>query len=109
MGLAQSDGFSTDTLIGAALATTYSTSNSTSVPITLNAGTKFVEVTALTQPILIRWGAVAASTTAHDAVVAAGRSRIFKVPKIDTRGTLQPTLQVIEQAASATVSVVEYP
>lgn len=109
MGVAQSDGFSIDTLIGAALATTYSASNSSSVAITLNAGTKFVEVAAITQAILIRWGAGAASTTSHDAVVPAGRARIFKVPKADTRGTLQTTLQVIEEAASAHVSVVEYP
>lgn len=83
-----------------ALAVTYDTTISASTSITLNAATWLIEVTALTQGVFMKWGATA-SSSAFDEFIAAGSTRHYVVP------TGQTTVQFIEQAASATLIVIE--
>lgn len=91
---------------------TYNASLSTSVDIALQPKTTYVEVTAIAKPVLLKWssgGAVAASaaTDGFDEVVQAGVSKGFYVPIDITTKIYFTDLNIIEQAASATVIVIE--
>lgn len=93
----------------AALATTYDTTVSTSTQITFNANTTLLEVTALTQPIFMKWGTTAVTTSNWDYVITAGTTRHFVIPLLTpTTGALYTAATFIEQAASATLCVTEF-
>lgn len=88
-------------LTGTTLASTYDSTISSSTAITLQATTTSLTVTAIAQPILLRWGASAASTTNFDAVIPTGQTYFFAVPAGVT------VVQFIETAASANLICVE--
>jgi hypothetical protein len=96
------DGRSLDSFLGTALVTTYNGTISSTVQVTLGASTKYIEVAAIAQAVLLRWGTGAASTAAFDAVIPAGSVRRFRVPY----GVL--ALNVIQQAATAVVAITEF-
>ena len=81
---------------------TYDATISATTEITLNASTKLIEVVAIDKAILLKWGAVAASTTDFDAVIPANTVRQFFVPSGIT------AVNFIEQAATAILAVTEY-
>lgn len=90
----------------AAIARTYDTTISSATDVTLAATTRFLEVTAISQGIFMRY-ATTVTTSNFDEYIAAGMTRNYKVP-VDSNGT--PTVTVvsfIEQAASATLVMIE--
>lgn len=88
------------TFASVALQTTYDTTISSSTTVTLHAATSLIEVSALSQGIFMKWGATA-SSSAFDEFIQAGTTRHYAVPSGQT------TVQFIEQAASATLIVIE--
>ena len=84
------------------LASTYDTTVSASTEITLNAATSMIEVSAITQAILMKWGTADVSTSSFDHIIQAGSTMQFVVP-IDTTA-----VNFIEQAASAILVVNEF-
>ncbi len=91
-----------------ALATTYDTTISTTTQITFNAATTLIEVTAITQAILLKWGTTAVTTSNWDNVIAAGTTRHFIVPVDTTTGLVTTAVNFIEQAATAILCVSEF-
>lgn len=91
-----------------ALEETYDTTVSSSTEITLNASTTLIEVSAISQPIFMKWGVDDASSTDWDYVIQAGTTRHFMVPVDNTTGVLLTAVNFIEQAASATLCVSEF-
>ncbi len=91
-----------------ALATTYDTTVSTSTQVTFNASTSLIEVSALTQAILMKWGTTAVTTSNFDNLIQAGTTRHFVLPTDTTTGALVTAATFIEQAASATLAVTEF-
>lgn len=89
-----------------ALAITYDTTVSTSTTVTFNAETTMIEVSAINQPILMKWGATA-STSSFDECIQAGSTRHYVIPINASTGSLYTTAQFIEQSASATLVVIE--
>lgn len=89
-----------------ALATTVDTTISSSTSISLNASTTFIEVNALSQGIYMKWGATASSST-FDEFIQSGSTRQYVVPINSATGLRYTTVQFIEQAASATLIVIE--
>lgn len=83
------------------LATTYDATISSNTPVTLNAKTTGIEVSAVAQGIFLRWDGTA-SSSAFDGYVAPNTTKVFSVP----RGTT--TANFIEAAASATLIVIEF-
>lgn len=83
-----------------ALAVTYDTTISSSTSITLNVNTSLIEVTSLAKGTFMKWGGTASSSS-FDEFIAPDTSRTYVVP------TGQTTVQFIEQAASATLIVIE--
>lgn len=93
----------------ASLAETYDTSISSSTEITLNASTTVIEVTAITKPIMMKWGTADATTSDFDHVIQAGTTRTFVVPvETASTGALYTAVNFIEQAASAVLAVSEF-
>lgn len=88
------------------LAKTYNASMSSSVTVTLNSGTTYIEVSAIAKPILLKWGTTA-STSAFDECINAGLTRIYVVLTDPATGVRYTTVQFIEQAASAALVVLE--
>lgn len=83
------------------LAVTYDATISASTPITLNASTTAIEVTAIDKAVLLKWDGTA-STAAFDGVIPANTSKVFSVP----RGTT--TANFIELAATGGLICVEF-
>ena len=93
----------------ASLAETYDTSVSGSTEITLNASTTVIEVTAITKPIMMKWGTADATTADFDHVIQAGTTRTFIVPvETASTGAIYTAVNFIEQAASAVLAVSEF-
>lgn len=90
-----------------ATANHFSTSISSSTSFSLNSATETVWITAVAQPILLKWGAVA-STSAFDAIIPVGVGIFLGVPFQSDGLTKYTTFQVIETTTSATVAVVEF-
>ena len=86
----------------AALAVTYDATISASTEITLNAATKFIQVTANAKPVFMKWGTADASSTVWDYLIPADSTQAFAVPAGTT------AVNFIEQAATATLGVAEY-
>lgn len=84
-----------------ALEETYDATISSSTAITLNAATKNISVSAVDKGIFLKWGATAASTD-YDEFIPANTERKFAVPNGQT------SVQFIEQAATAILSVTEF-
>src|SRR5688500_10657795 len=84
-----------------ALEETYDATISASTAITLNASTTLIEVSAIDKPIFMKWGGTAASTD-YDHLISANTTRLFMVPTGIT------SVQFIEEAATAKLSVTEY-
>ncbi len=89
-----------------AAAITYDTTVSTSTTVTFNAATTMIEVSALSQAIFLKWGGTA-SNSAFDEFIGAGMTRHYAVPTDSATGIRYTTAQFIEQAASATLVVIE--
>lgn len=62
------------------LVATYDASIDTSTEITLNAGTTFVEVSAIAAGIFLRWGTGDASTSAFDEYISPNSTRLYARP-----------------------------
>jgi hypothetical protein len=84
-----------------ALEETYDATISSSTEITLNSGTTMIEVTAIDKPIFMKWGGTAASTD-YDHCIPANSTRYYLKPSGQT------TVQFIEEAATAKLSVTEF-
>ena len=82
------------------LVTTYDATISASTAITLNAGTTYIEVTAIDKTILLKWDATA-STSAFDEVISLNSTRVYKRPDGVT------TANFIEQTSTAILVVLE--
>lgn len=89
-----------------ALAVTYDTTVSSSTTVTFNAATSLIEVSAISQGIFLKWAGTASSSS-FDEYIGAGMTRQYVVPTNLTTGVLYATAQFIEQAASATLVVIE--
>ena len=89
-----------------ALDETYDTTISASTELTLNASTTLIEVAAISQGIFLKWGTTDVSSSDFDEFIPAGTVRHFYVP-LDTNGVLYTAVNFIEQAASATLVVIE--
>lgn len=81
------------------LVTNYDATISASTPITLNASTTYIEVTAIDKAILLKWDATA-STSAFDEVIPANSTRVFY-----SKG--KTTANFIEEAATAKLVCLE--
>lgn len=84
-----------------ALEETYDATISTSTAITLNTSTTLIEVTAIDKGIFMKWGATAASTD-YDHLIPPNTTQFFLVPSGQT------SVQFIEEAATAHLSVTEF-
>ena len=82
------------------LATTYSTSISSNTVVTLNTGTTYIEVTATTKGIFLKWNGTA-STSSFDEFIGVGLTRTYEVP------IGSATANFIEQAASGVLVCIE--
>lgn len=91
-----------------ALEETYDTTISSSTEITLNSAATLIEVSAISQPIFMKWGTADASSSDWDYVIQAGMTRHFVIPVDQTTGSLFTAVNFIEQAASATLAVSEF-
>lgn len=91
------------------LKTTYNAAISSTLSITLQAGTTYIEVSAIAKPVLLKWGtgAASAATDGFHEIIQPGETRGFFVPIDTTTGALFTAVNFIEQAASATILVVE--
>jgi len=89
-----------------ALAVTNNGSLSGSSTITFNTATTFIEVSALSQGVFMKWGATA-SSSAFDEYIQAGFTRHYTIPVNAATGLPYTTAQFIQQAASATLIVIE--
>lgn len=89
-----------------ALAITYDTTVSSSTTVTFNANTTLIEVSAISQGVFLKWGG-AASTSSFDEFIQAGSTRHYVVPINSSTNLPYTTAQFIEQAASATLIVIE--
>jgi len=89
-----------------AIAITYDTTISSSTAVSLNASTSLIEVNALSQGIFMRWGGTA-SSSAFDEYIQAGSTRHYAVPINATTKVRYTSVEFIEQAASATLIVIE--
>lgn len=83
-----------------ALAVTNSSSISGATSITLNASTTLIEINALSQGVFMRYAA-SVSSTVFDEYIQAGAVRHYVKPSGVT------VISVIQQAATATVIVIE--
>jgi len=83
-----------------ALVVTVDATISSSTTVTLNAATTFIEVNALSQGIYLKYGSTVSSSS-FDEYIQAGSVRHYFIPQ----GVTQ--VSVIEQAASATVILIE--
>jgi len=92
-----------------ALKSTYDTSISTTLEITLQTNTSVLEVSAITKPILLSWGTgdASAATDGFDEAIQPGETRHFVVPKDPATNVRYTAVNFIEQAASATLVCVE--
>lgn len=83
-----------------ALAVTYNATISSSTTVALNVATTYVEVTALSKGIFMKWGDVASSTS-FDEFIAPDGTRAYVVP------TGQTSIQFVEETTSARLIVIE--
>ena len=90
-----------------ALDETYDTTVSTSTELTLNTKTTLIEVVAISLGIFMKWGTGDASSSDFDEFIPAGALRHFYVPVDSSTKTLFTAVNFIEQAASATLIVIE--
>lgn len=85
---------------GAALAKTYDATISSATSITLNADTTYIEVTAITKGVFLKYAA-GVTTSDFDEYIPAETSKGFVLPDSVT------VVSVIEQSATAAVVVIE--
>jgi hypothetical protein len=86
-------------IVGETLATTVDATISSATDITLNASTTYIEVSAIAKGIYLKYGTTASSLD-FDEYISQDTTRGFAV----TGGS---TISVIEQAATASVVIVE--
>ena len=80
------------------LARLYDATISTSTAITFNAGTSYIEVSAIDKGVFMKWGATA-STSAFDEFIPANTSKVFPI--------VAATAQFIEESTTAKLVVIE--
>lgn len=83
-----------------ALAKTYDATISSATDLTLNAATTYIEVSAIDKGIFLKYGSTASSTD-YDEFISANTTRAYIVPANIS------TISVIQQSASAAVSIIE--
>ena len=66
--------------VGFSLAETYDSSISSSTEITFNAGTVFIQVSAVDKGIFMKWGTDNATNADFDEFICANETKIFEVP-----------------------------
>lgn len=84
------------------LAITYDTSISGSTEVTLNAGTTFIEVSAITSGIFLSWGAADASTSNFDEYISPNQTRLYAVPE-----SAEGVVNFIQSAANGILILIE--
>lgn len=89
-----------------AVAVTTNASIGSSSSITFNIATSLIEVNALSQGIYMKWGTTATSSS-FDEYIQAGSTRHYVIPNDPTTGVKYTTAQFIQQAASATLVLIE--
>jgi len=82
------------------LAITYDATISGSTTVSLNAGTTYIEVSAIDKGIFLKWGATA-SASSFDEFISANSTRLYVVP------VGQTSVQFIEESATAKLVVIE--
>jgi len=90
------------------LAVTYDDTVNTSAEISLNAATTILQVTAITSPILLSWGATDASTSNFDGVISPNQSLFFYVPLDPTTNAKFTAVNFIEAAVNGILIAIEY-
>lgn len=90
-----------------ALAVTVDTSVSGSTEITLNAKTTLLRVYAKSQDVYMKWGTADVTASNFDEIIPAGQICDFIVPIETQPSTLYTAANFIEQAASASLTVIE--
>jgi hypothetical protein len=87
---------------GLSLAETYDATISSTTEVTLNASTTMIEVSAIDEAIMMKWGTSDATTADFDHVIAAGETRVFAVPAGVT------AVNFIEQTTTAILAMSEH-
>ncbi len=90
-----------------ALARTVDATISTSTEITLNAATTWIEVTAFTQAVYLKYGTNDITASNFDEIIVPGQSKPFAIPIDPATGERFTAINVIQKAASAEVVVIE--
>lgn len=90
-----------------ALEETYDTSISSTTEITFNSSTTFVEVVAIGEAIMMKWGTSDATTSDWDHVIPEGTTRHFFIP-VETDGTLYTAVNFIERTTTAALAMAEF-
>ncbi len=82
------------------LAITYNTSISSSATVTFNAGTTYIEVTAIDKGIFMKWNGTASSSS-FDEFIGLNQTRTYILPAGVT------TAQFIQETTTAKLVVIE--
>ncbi len=90
-----------------ALEETYDESISASTEITLNASTTIIEVVAIGEAIMMKWGTSDATTSDWDHVIPEGATRHFVVP-IESGTTLYTAVNFIQRTTTAILAMSEF-
>lgn len=96
-----------DLIRAVSVARTYDATVSASTEVTFNSASTLIQVTAITAPILLKWGVDDASTSAFDAVISPNESLWFNIP-VQTSGAIYTAANFIQTAVNAILIVVEY-
>lgn len=83
-----------------AIAEDYDATISASTSFAVATGATFIEISAITKGIFLKWGGTAISTD-FDVYIGADTTRVLVIPEG------QATFEVIEQSATAIVAVVQ--
>lgn len=90
-----------------ALAVTVDDSISTTTEITLDEDTTFIEITAKSGGVYLKWGTSDATSSAWDEYIASGTTRNYLVPVDLTTGNLYTAFNVIQDDSGAGVRIIE--
>jgi hypothetical protein len=82
------------------LATTYNSSISSNVEITLNTGCTYIEVTAIGAGVFLKYGSTASSTT-FDEFVGVGLTRTYVIPTGTTK------VDFVQESATGKIVIIQ--
>ena len=90
-----------------ALGRVVSSSISSSTTRDLTTGTTLIRCYAKTQDVYLKWGSTAVTSSNFDEVIPAGQIVDLYVPNDSATGAPYTTIRLIEQAATATITIIE--